>query len=328
MRVPRFMLTQNDEDAWINAIAGSSGLAYPAADAANHTVGWLMDGLLYTSQTNIARSGTGRLMEYRYPNCEYILFWIHVATIGSGAHSIAMRAGTGAITTVVIPERAPFSFWAVAPWAGGDSGWLEVYWACTDCTIDAISIWSMARDSLTETGGDECIERDDPTYLQAGLNEGNVIMSDGAATRHISGTTATLEEGYDESRPTAIQMSGMSASLTQAGAGIGVWAACGNIGPFWAHQAQTWRAADTSQQYRCYVRCGNTGAGQSSWRFRATGVPSTVTYPAAVLGATAWTVVDGLLIDSTATDTIYFETASAAGETITVTDLTVKRYTP
>lgn len=334
METPRYMMTQAPTAAQIETVAGSSGLSIPARNAANHATGWLMDGLLYVSQTDTARSGTGRLIEYRVPNNEEILFWIHVATVGSGVHTITLTAGTGVPTVITLSDSAPQSYWGAAPWNVVDAGWQEVSFALVDCTIDAISIWAVPRQSMTEVGGDDCIEIGDPVNLQGGLSEGQVVMTDGAADYNISGIAETLEEAYDLSRPTAIQSCAMSTTQSMAGAGIGAWGQVNVIGPFWQHRAQQWRdpAVVTTQQYRCYARIYSALGGNCGWRFRATAGPSIAAYgPAAVpagAGAAAWTVVDGLQINSLADDTIYFEGEAVGGETLYVTDLTVKRYTP
>jgi len=286
-----------------------------------------MDGLLFCAETDTPRQGTGRLMEYAQTNFDQILFWFHVPALGAAGNSITVRCGTGAITTQTIPAvGTPRSIWITAPWGG--AGWQEIYWTIAQATIDGVAIWALPRSTLVETDGDDVIESGDPTNLQGGLNEGNVIISTGGSTYHVPGVAETLEQGYDNSRPTAWQCSAMSNTQSQVGAGIAVWAQCGTIGPFFSHRAQTWRPTDTSQAYRCYVYCSSAGGGNSTWRLRGTGVPSTATYGPAVIGGAGWTNVDGLLIDSTADDVVYFETASDAGTTLTVNDITIKRYTP
>ena len=325
MIVPDYMLDQVEANGQIGELAGASGLAIPARDAANHLGGWLTDGMHYVSQTDTPRTGTGRISISRYPNVENLLFWVHVATAGGGKAAMNIRAGTGVISAIDVSDIAPQSLFAVAPWGAADSGSQEVYWQCLNCYIDAITIMNIPRGSLSETGGDDCIERGDPTYLQGGLDEGRFIMSNGGNDYHVSGIVETVEDAYVNFKSTAIAGSMMSGSATLAGGGAGSWGPVGNIGPFWAHRARTWRFGDASQSYRCRVRSyRSAGAGNYYWRFRGSNVPSTVTTGALTDAAGTWRELTSLLIDCTADDKIVFEAAADVGTTITVTDLTVE----
>lgn len=325
IRVPQQIYEINATAGQIGVTASTSALAVPCMDGANHLAGWLLDGLIHKAQYAAGRAGTGRFYTYRHPNCDYLIAWVYVPLIGSsGTTTVQLRAGTGAIQTVFIPV-AGHTFWCAIPWGG--SGWQEVYYTTTDCHIGAVSMWSMARDELDPVAGaDIGIDRQDPSYYQAGLNEGQYVI-DGSAHHNIEGLVTTVEEINDAMRRQAVAWTSIGSTITENVAG---WRTPAGIVD-WTHRARQMKdpagvGTPTTQSYRVYARTQRTvGAGTFQWRMSSSVAASTVTTGALVNAAATWDFLGSFLISSTADDTLTFEVNVQAGVTVQVTGVSVKQ---
>lgn len=278
----------------------STQLALPAAAAANHLLGYIMRGVVHAQNGDTAAGVTASVYTWRHPNCDFLIAVVRPTSLSASTGSIAIQAGTGATSTATVYAATTTGegdeIVIVAPWGGGDSGYLEVSITATNCGIGSIQVAELHRPTLGDY--DYRVELVDATYPLAGLRSDETITDSAEA-----GVYALVEEtknAWDLNRRQAA-----SWWTTGASSAYGTsW-----MNPFtssweWRHRARR-QQTEMTRDYRVYL-----------YTWHSSGLPydvrvSTMGDSVQFLGLTnvvpAWTMLDGLAVNATADDTFKVE---------------------
>lgn len=285
------------ETAQIGVIASATGLAGPLVRGINHIQGYKLSGLLHSLTGQFDYGGTGRFYTYRHPNGVALATIFYVATIGGQSASVAFRAGSGPVATVNV--STPGYYATYFGWGG--TGWQEVTYTMTNCTIRGVSIWNVARSDLS--GSDRYCDTVDPTYVRAGLNEGQYLIYSTADDNLVGITTAIREARADNIRQ-AVSWCFTNTSYTCSGTG---WKNPFANARTWRHLARRFLASETSRNYRVYAYTMASSLGAYTYRWRMRGTRGTVTTAALARTSFGWDYMGTFPIDCVADDTLTFE---------------------
>lgn len=312
MRVPSSMQSLVSSAAKIAAVGSSGLLATPMMDGANHLLGLTMSGIIHSAEWPAGVSeGEGRVMTYRHPNALYLVAYIYVTASAQTSATLQVKAGTGA--TVTVPVPAPGGYWITAPWGG--TGWREIYYKATSCSIGFVTLWHLRRTTLTP-GTDLAADRVNSAHPGAGLDAEHVIVHD-STDSDLSGVAQAIEEARLYGTRQAVAWVTLGGDVTVVGA-PGAWQ--NPVSPLtWAHGCRA-TLGTTTRSYRCYVRSYNVGGTWYRWRITSTSGGSATTANL-VNAAMTWDYVDGLAID--ADDELTLEVWGNGGPTIYIDAVSV-----
>lgn len=309
--VPDRMPAFDETAAQTRATGSSIRLAQPLRDGVNHLLGYRKRRLVHLRRRDepaLLEDESGGFMTYRHPNADFLHFWIELAETGNSEAYVEIQAGTGDAVQVGpgyggIPIGGD-EYECLAPWGESDAGYQEVTITSDEVVIMGImghELYSPVLYVPTQLG----LLSYDPSYPQGGMREGYYII--GSDTAGPRGVVKRTRDAWDH----AVRQASSWWRTDGFEVDVAVW-----TNPFIGdtlifHRARR-KKTETIRAYRVYARTyQSAGSGGYQWRISST--TNTLTTGTLTNTVATWTLLTGLLVLTSADDTLTFEMRRMSG---------------
>jgi len=287
------------------AVASATRLGQGLRDQTNHLLGYRKRGLLHAAVREyviIDTNEAGGFWTFKHPNSSELHVWLRLAPTTNSEAYVELRAGTG--DPVRIGPRygglitGGDEYECLIGWGVLDSNWQEVTITSSSVTILSLVISDLYSPSLLVPPGFGLLTTDQD-YPLIGFREGGII-----GYSIFAGPFGVINKGRDAWRFTLRQAlswwrtAGHSVDTT-------AWTNPFPGGALFRHQSRR-KKTELTRPYRVYAWTRqSSGSGGYQWRISSKN--NTLTSPTLTNTTGAWSLLTGLLVNTSTEDEFTFE---------------------